>query len=166
MPSSRTVLPHAPADVDLERWLYSMSDNDYQRASRQHRALGTFTENGVRGMVNVEVMGHALIVQHYAEITASPSHVQLYSAASRVYLLHVYPVSVGVRWTMTITPTEEGHSTFTCTVDLEMSPILRVLARLTGVTSAVRRHTREETIGFAADIARKLGGSSPVPGTP
>lgn len=156
MPTFEATIPHAPAEIDLEQWLFTLSDGDYQRASRQHRAAGTYVEGGRRGMVNVEVMGHALVVQHYLEVAASRGHVQMHSARSRAYLMHVWPVPVSVRWTMAITPTTDGRSTFSCTVDVGMSRVLRILARMTGVTSAIRRHTREETAGFAADIANKV----------
>jgi hypothetical protein len=134
-----------------------MSDADYQRASRQHRAMGVFTDDGARGMVNVEVMGHALIIQHYRQVEAGKSYVELHSPASHAYLMHLHPVAVGVTWTMTVEPDPAGESVFSCSVDIELSPVLSALARATGVTSAIRRHTREETYGYAADIERKLG---------
>ena len=48
----------APIDqVDLENWLFTLSDADYQAASRGHRAAGSFTEDGVRGTVNSKPSG-------------------------------------------------------------------------------------------------------------
>ena len=45
----------APIDrVDLEKWLFTLSDSEYQAAAHGHRAAGTFTEDGVRGTINVE----------------------------------------------------------------------------------------------------------------
>jgi hypothetical protein len=156
MPTSEAVLPFAPGEVDLEGWLYGMSDADYQRAAPQHRALGVFHQDGRRGMVNVEAIGHALLIQHYAEVTSGPAFVELRSARSQAYLMRVWPVRIGVRWTMAVEPATEGSSMFRCTVETELSPVLAFLARLTGVTHAIRRHTEVETTGFAADIERKL----------
>jgi hypothetical protein len=163
MPTCETTIPRRSTDLDLEHWLFSMSDDDYQRAAAQHRALGTFSEDGVRGMVNVEVMGHALLIQHYKQVAAGPSYVRMRSERSQAYLMHLYPVIVAVTWTMQIAPAGNDASTFTCSVDVDMPPVLRLLARVTGVTAAIRRHTRLETIGFAADIARKAGGGQPAP---
>jgi hypothetical protein len=165
MPTCETVIPCRSAELNLEEWLFSMSDADYQRVAAQHRALGTFSADGVRGMVNVEVMGHALIIQHYRQVTAGSSYVQMHSARSQAYLLHLYPVFIGVTWTMQITPAENDTATFTCTVDLDMPPILRLLARITGVTAAIRRHTREETLGFAADLVQKASEDRPGAGS-
>jgi hypothetical protein len=37
-----------------------------------------------------------------------------------------------------------------------MPPVLRLPAKLTGLEYFVRKHLDEETLGFAADITRKL----------
>ena len=61
----------APIDqVDLEKWLFTLSDSEYQAAAHGHRAAGTFTEDGVRGTINVESIGGTLMVQHYHEVSA------------------------------------------------------------------------------------------------
>jgi hypothetical protein len=152
-----TTVPFAADEIDLEKWLYNMSDQEYQGAARRrHRALGVFFEDGVRGMINVEVMGHALLIQHYHEVTAGKSHTELYSERSRAYLFHIVPVTVQVRWTMTVTPLEGDESSFSCTVEPTMPSVINFLARATGVLWAIRLHVAEETLGFAADLTRKL----------
>ncbi len=156
MPTFDTVIPFAPAEIDLEQWLYNMSDQEYQETAPQHRALGVYYDNGVRGMVNVEVLGHALMIQHYSEVTSRPDYLELVSPRSHTYLMHVLSIRVGVRWKMQITPTDDGKSRFACTVRTEMSPFLNLLAAATGVSWAIRRHTRIETHGFAANLQSKL----------
>lgn len=37
--------------VDLEQWMVSLSDAEYQQSARGHRAAGTFVDNGVRGTI-------------------------------------------------------------------------------------------------------------------
>jgi hypothetical protein len=65
MKFTQQALLNAPIDqVDLEQWMFSLSDAEYQQAARAHRAAGTFVDNGVRGTVNVESMGGTLIIQH------------------------------------------------------------------------------------------------------
>ncbi len=151
-----TTVPFATDEIDLETWLYNMSDQEYQRVARQHRALGVFFEEGVRGMINVEVMGHALLIQHYHDVIAGKSYVELYSERSRAYLFHIVPVTVQVRWAMTVTPLERDESTFSCSVETTMPSVVQFLAHFTGVLWAVRRHVAEETLGYADDLTRKL----------
>jgi hypothetical protein len=163
MPTFETTIPFPVSEIDLEDWLYHMSDVEYQQTARQHRALGVFYDNAVRGMINVEVAGHALLVQHYHEVNSSREALQLHSAKSRAYLFHVFPVTVEVTWTMTVKALDDGQTTFSCTVDPKMPSIIHVMAIATGVTAAIRRHTKEETIGFAADITRKLKARASLP---
>jgi len=120
--------------------------------------LGTFVENGARGMINVESIGGVLIVQHYREVQIGKSFVELVSERSRAYVMHVAPVPIWVRWTMSITPGTADESIFSCTVETIMPAFLQVLSRATGLPWFLRRHTVEETGGFAADITRKLQG--------
>ncbi|MCW2650749.1 MAG: hypothetical protein QOE41_4587 [Mycobacterium sp.] len=148
---------HAPIEeVDLEDWLFTLSDSDYQGAAKAHRAAGTFTSDGVRGMVNVESMGGTLIIQHYKAIHAEPTRVEMVSERSRAYIFHLFPTPVRVRWTMTAAARTADTTTFTCIVEADMPPALRLPSKLTGLEYFVRKHVDEETLGFAADITRKL----------
>jgi hypothetical protein len=150
----------APSDrIDLSNWLFTLSDAEYQATARGHRAAGVFVEDGVRGMVNVEAMGGHLIIQHYREVSATPSHVEMLSERSRVYLFHLVPATVQVRWTMSVTARTSETSEFRCSVELTLTPALRMLGRLSALGAAIRAHTLEETRGFAEDIIRKLGAS-------
>src|SRR5262245_56688622 len=114
--------------VDLENWLFTMSDADYQAASRSHRAAGSFVEDGVRGSINVESIGGTLMVQHYHEVSAEPTRVEMLSKRTRAYLFHLIPVHVAVRWTMTATPRTSDTTTFACDVEVEMPGWLRIAA--------------------------------------
>ncbi|MBE8518433.1 hypothetical protein ILP97_13115 [Amycolatopsis sp. H6(2020)] len=142
--------------IDLANWLFTLSDTDYQACSRGHRAAGVFVQDGVRGMVNVEAMGGHLIVQHYRELTATANHVEMLSERSRVYLFHLVPATIQVRWTMSGTARTADTTDFRCTVELTLPPLLRVLGRLSALGFAIRAHTREETRLFADDILRKV----------
>lgn len=94
-------------EVDLESWIFTLSDEDYQAASPDHRAGGATVVDGVRGTVNVENIGGTLMVQHYREASSSPSGFDLLSKYSRAYLLHLIPVkaSCAGRW-MSPRPTQ------------------------------------------------------------
>ncbi|GGP02582.1 hypothetical protein LDL08_13260 [Nonomuraea glycinis] len=160
MKHTGTAVLDAPADqVDLENWLFTLSDAEYQACARGHRAAGTFVQNGVRGTVNVEAIGGHLIVQHYQEVSAKPSRVEMLSKRSRVYLFHLVPATIQVRWTMSATARDAETSEFRCTVELTMSPLLRVLGALSLLGVAIRAHTLEETKLFGDDIVRKIGTS-------
>ena len=119
-------------EVDLETWLFGLSDEEYQACARGHRAAGVFTDELGRGTVNVESIGGNLIIQHYRAVRAEPSAVEMYSTASTVYLLHTVPVTASVRWLLTVTPRTASTS-----------------------ESFLERHVNEETGGFASDITRK-----------
>lgn len=160
MKHTGTTTLDVPLDrVDLSNWLFTLSDAEYQAAApTAHRAAGTYVEDGVRGTINVEAIGGHLIIQHYREVTATPTRVEMHSARSRVYLFHLVPAHLQVRWTMTATERTAESSEFRCTVELILNPVLRVLGGLSGLGPAIRRHTRIETVGFARDIVRKATG--------
>lgn len=158
MPLSHTaqVTVNAPSDeIDLEAWLFGLSDADYQACANGHHAAGVFTDRQGRGMINVESIGGYLIVQHYRCVRADRSFVEMYSPASRVYLLHLVPVAVAVRWILEVKPKAGQAWDFACTVEVKLPPVLGALARLTFLGNFLRRHVDEETLGFASDITGK-----------
>jgi hypothetical protein len=106
-------------------------------------------------MVNVESIGGNLIVQHYRLVRGDRSFVEMYSRASRVYLFHLVPVAAAVRWTLEVRPETTTSADFTCTVEVELPPVLGLLGRLSLLGYFLGRHVDEEARGFAADIARK-----------
>lgn len=142
--------------VDLAEWLFTLSDAEYQAAApTAHRAAGAFVQDGVRGTVNVEAIGGHLIIQHYREVAGSSAYVEMFSSRSRVYLFHLVPAPIQVRWTMSAKRRDAGTSEFSCTVELTMGLVLRFLGSISGLSPAIRRHTLIETRGFADDIVRK-----------
>jgi len=153
--TAHATLDIASAQVDLENWLFGLSDEEYQACARGHRAAGVFSDELGRGSINVESIGGNLVIQHYRPVRTGPSYVEMYSAASRVYLLHLVPVAASVRWLLTVTPRTRVTSEFTCTVVVTLHPVLRAMGRLMALGTFLRRHVDEETAGFAADIKRK-----------
>jgi len=62
--------------VDIAKWLFTLPDAEYQRcAPPDHIAAGaTFTDDGRRMSINVEMIGTGLVVQHYVgDITEAAS---------------------------------------------------------------------------------------------
>ncbi|GIH24969.1 hypothetical protein Aph01nite_32790 [Acrocarpospora phusangensis] len=146
-------VPHE--EIDLESWVLGLSDEDYQACARGHHGAGSYRDERGRGTVNVESVGGSLIVQHYRIVRVEDSSVELYSAASRVYLFHLIPVRAGVRWTLETRPRTSTSTDFACTVEVILPPVLDFLGRMMALSWFIRRHTAEETPNFAADIARK-----------
>jgi hypothetical protein len=164
MPISHTAhvtLDEPSAEVDIEAWLFTLSDGDYQACARGHRGAGVFSDEQGRGMLNIESIGGNLIVQHYREVRADRSSVEMYSPASRVYLFHVIPVAAAVRWTLDVTSKTATASDFACTVRVDLPHVLAVLARLSLLGHFLGHHVEEEAQGFADDIHRKQRSARP-----
>ena len=158
MPISHTAnvaLDEPSAEIDIEDWLFGLSDGDYQACAGGHRGAGVFSDEQGRGMINVESIGGNLIVQHYRPVRADRSSVEMSSPASRVYLFHLVPVAAAVRWNLAVTPRTATTSDLECTVQVDLPPVLGVLARLSLLGHFLGRHVDEEALGFAADIHRK-----------
>jgi hypothetical protein len=153
--SARATLDAPSDEIDLEAWLFGLSDPDYQACARGHRGAGVFADERGRGMLNVESIGGNLIVQHYRCVRADRSLVEMHSPASRVYLCHLVPVAAAVRWTLGVTPSSGTASDLSCSVEVDLPPVLGALARLSLLGHFLGRHVDEETRGFAADIGRK-----------
>ena len=73
--TEKTATIHAPVErVDIADWLLHLPDAEYQRcAPPDHIAAGTTTTDDGRPMsINVEVIGGALMVQHYVAEVHEP----------------------------------------------------------------------------------------------
>ncbi|GAA2795249.1 hypothetical protein [Crossiella cryophila] len=150
-------LPIPAAEVDLAEWLATLTDEDYQASAKGHRAAGVHWHGDQLGMVNVESVGGTLLVQHYHAVEAGPSRVEMLSPASTGYLMNLVPVGVHVRWVLALTPATATSCTLSCRVEVGLPSPVRHLTGLLGTARAIRRHTEEETVGFAADILAKAG---------
>lgn len=151
-------------EVDLGEWLFAMTDDDYRRVSPRHWAMGTYRRpDGERGAVNVESVGGALLVQHYAEQEARRDYTR-YASFTTALLGRFLPLPVWVTWEMSVGGQANQPDTLRCELTLEFSrPAVEVLARLILVGRTLSRHAREETRGFASDIDRKYATVAPNP---
>ena len=80
--TEKTAMIHAPVErVDIADWLLHLPDAEYQRcAPPDHIAAGTTTTDDGRPMsINVEVIGGALMVQHYVAEVHEPHHCRMVS---------------------------------------------------------------------------------------
>ena len=90
--------------IDMYRWVTEMTPAEYETFSTAHQAMGS----GFRGpeffMVNVELIGTDMLVQHYQLMEHSRSHVKFYSPRTRGLIYRWLPVVFGVPWEMTVRP--------------------------------------------------------------
>lgn len=68
-----------------------------------------------------------------------------------------------MRWWLKVTPKTDSSSEITCTVQVDLHPVLRVLGSLMAAGPFLGRHVMEETAGFVADITRKHSSARPSP---
>ena len=161
--TSRGTLNEPADEIDLEAWLFGLSDADYQACARGHRGAGVFTDEQGRGMINVESIGGNLIVQHYRLRPSGP--LVRRDVLAREPGLPVPPRPRRRRRAMDArgdTAERRRPSDLACTVEVDLPPVLALLARLSLLGHFLGRHVDEEARGFAADIARKRPAPEPA----
>ncbi len=85
-------IPLRLSAIHLDEWLFNLTEAEYKACARGHRAVGTNGGSKFQGMVNVESMAGALLVQHYRTERLEASHVRLYSERSRGYTLRTLDI--------------------------------------------------------------------------
>ena len=148
-------IPLPVGAVHLDEWLYSLSEADYKACARGHRAVGTNGGSQFDGMVNVESMAGALLIQHYRTELLQPDHVRLFSAASRGYLMHLVPFHLSVTWEMQVFSVTPDASIFLFTIDFRYIYCVLFVGLFNASNYWIRRHLIEETHGFARNLATK-----------
>ncbi len=153
--SHEVSIPLRHEAIDLADWLFELTDSEYQACARGHRAAGVTGGAKRSGMVNVESIGGTLLIQHYAPTVAEADRVTMVSRATRAYIMHVFPVSIGVVWDMRIKADGADASRFQCSIDIDFPLPVQILGYFVGASLAIRSHLVEETNGFARDMLRK-----------
>lgn len=149
------VIPFAADGVHLDEWLFNLSEHDYKACAHGHRAVGTSGGAHFEGMVNVESMAGALIIQHYKTELLEPNHVRLFSNRSRAYLMHLVPFHLQVGWEMQVFSVAANESRLRCTIDVRNPLWVRFVGLFNATNYWIRQHLIEETQGFARDLTRK-----------
>lgn len=75
---------NAPVErVDLATWLFKLPEGEYRRCCRpdQISCGTTLTDAGKPMVINVEMIGHALMIQRYVAETATPTLCKLVSVS-------------------------------------------------------------------------------------
>ena len=146
----------AADDVNLADWIFGMSDEDYKAVAVGHHAMGVIGGDKRLGLINVEQIAGALIVQHYYTKTAESGYVGFVSEASEGFLLRAVPFKMKVWWDMVIESVPTGKASLSCRIGFDAPAWVTIAGAFVRNNHQVRRHLIEETTGFARDLERKF----------
>lgn len=149
--------------VDIAQWLFNLPDAEYQRcAPPDHIAAGaTWTDDGKRMSINVEMIGTGLVVQHYVAEVAEPQYCKMVSV-SDVFTPHGR-TKVQVIWELRAKGLPDGKTEYTNSVISHPTDDFLAFVDKNGVTfeqakkdrqAASGDHNKRETPLFAESIAR------------
>lgn len=141
--------------IHLDEWLFNLSEKDYKACARGHRAVGTNGGPQFDGVVNVESIAGALIIQHYRTELLEANHVRLFSERSRAYLVHLVPFHLQVGWEMQVSSVSAEESRLRCAIDVRNPLWVRCVDLFNATNYWIHQHLIEETKGFAHDLTRK-----------
>jgi len=150
--------------VDIADWLFTLPEAEYLRCCPpDHISAGTTTtDDGRRMSINVEMIGTALVVQHYVADEATPSYCRM-NSISDVFTL-AGRTQVNVIWELIAEAIEGGRTRYTNRVTSHPTDAFLDFISSQGQTfeqaAAARQeaggdHNRRETPLFAASIARR-----------
>ncbi len=149
--------------IDIAKWLFSLPDAEYQRcAPPDHIAAGaTFTDDGRRMSINVEMIGTGLVVQHYVGDITEAAHCRMVSTSD--VFTPKGRTKVQVIWDLSVKKVDDHRSEYTNSVVSHPTEEFLAFIKEHGISweqaSADRQassgdHNRRETPLFAESIAR------------
>lgn len=142
--------------LDVPKWLFSLSDVEYQKCAKGHFGAGTsILPDGKRISVNVESVGGHLAVQHYVEEISKPDHLKLVSVKSDAWIYHFIHFHPTVSWEIKLIPDSEHSCIFQDNVSIEHTNLFVKLASvLCFFQFFAKKHDDEETKLFAESLLR------------
>jgi hypothetical protein len=160
--------------IDIADWLFNLAEAEYQRCcSPDHISCGaTFTGDGTRMSINVEMVGQTLMIQHYVAETATPHFCRMISTSDA--FTPNGRTRLQVIWTLSVKPVDATHCEYTNSVIAHPTAAFMdfIAAHNMSFEQAVAArqhdggdHNRRETPLFAESIARRaFARSSPSRG--
>ncbi|MCB4768586.1 hypothetical protein LGR54_08215 [Ancylobacter sp. Lp-2] len=153
--------------VDIAGWLFTLPEAEYLRCCPpDHIGSGiTTTDDGRPMVINVEMIGSGLVIQHYVAEEATPSYCRMNSISD--VLTPAGRTQVNVIWELIAEAAEGGRTRYTNRVTSHPTDVFMDFLAAHGQTfeqAAVARqaaggdHNRRETPLFAASIARRALG--------
>ena len=84
--SKVTALINAPIEqIDIAEWLFNLPDAEYQRCSKAHIAAGSSrTVENEPMSINVEMIGAALVIQHYVATEYGRDYCRMLSVSETI----------------------------------------------------------------------------------
>ena len=151
---SEVPLNVAASSFDLPRWVFGLSDTEYQKCSKGHFGSGvSILPDGKRTSINVESVGGHLMVQHYIEEVSKKDHLKLISEKSDLWVYHILHVHPKVTWEMKLIPTSDNSCIFQNKITSEHPSIFIKIASILGLVAFfVKKHDDEETKIFAEKL--------------
>lgn len=154
-------VPHD--QVNIADWLFSLPDAEYQRcAPPDHIAAGaTWTDDGKRMSINVEMIGSGLVVQHYVGEVTDKDYCRMVSISD--VFTPKGRTKVQVIWELSAKAFESGKTEYTNRVTSHPTDDFLSFIEANGTSfeqaakdrqDASGDHNRRETPLFAESIAR------------
>lgn len=149
--------------INIAKWLFDLPDAEYQRcAPPDHIAAGaTWTDDGKRMSINVEMIGTGLVVQHYVAEVADPLYCKMVSISD--VFTPAGRTKVQVIWELSAKALPDGKTEYTNSVISHPTDEFLAFIEKNGMTfeqaakarqDASGDHNRRETPLFAESIAR------------
>ncbi len=157
MEATYDALVPVPANaIDLGDWIFQMTDEEYRACSRNHYAMGIVGGAKRLGIINVEQVAGALIIQRYAPQLMQKSHVTMISKESQAFLARIIPFKMEVTWDMQIVEENAASSRLRCSLVVVTPLWVKVAGWFIASNYLLKRHLIGETKGFARDLTSKL----------
>jgi hypothetical protein len=149
--------------VDIADWLLNLPDAEYQKCSINHIAAGaTSTYGGQPMSINVEMIGDALVIQHYVATELRPDYCRMLSQSDVIGKNG--RTKVQVLWELKARRIDDNSCEYTNEIHATATPEFLEFIAAHGITlahaAAARQlasglHNDEETPLFAKSIERK-----------
>ena len=161
---------NAPIErVDIAAWLFKLPEAEYRRCCPpDHISCGTTsTDDGKPMLINVEMIGSALMIQHYVADVATPALCRLVSVSDA--FTPNGRTRVQVIWTLSVRRIDDRTCEYTNSVIVHptvefMNFIAQHGIRFKNVAAARQHvsgeHNQRETPLFAASIERMALGQA------
>jgi hypothetical protein len=141
--------------INLHDWLLNaFSTLDYRASAKGHWAMGSSVNHKNQPMlINVESVGGHLMVQNYVITVSTKEHLQFVSEASDLWLFHLIHMYVRVTTDIKVIATNQENSLLVCHILSQIpNPIFGFLSRLDLSQYFSKKHCKEETDSFAANL--------------
>lgn len=150
--------------IDIADWLFTLPEAEYQRCCPpDHIACGnTLSDAGQRMMINVEMIGTGLVIQHYVAEVATPTYCRMNSISD--VFTPAGRTQVNVIWELKAEGIAGGRTRYTNGVTAHPTDAFMDFIAKHDITyedaAAARQeaggdHNHRETPLFAASIGRR-----------